>query len=149
MKDSGYGKSEKAKRAKAVFFIMCLAFGLMGCKNLSTAEIKAYLDGIPVTTPDLSAKPDGVYEGSYTMAMPPGVIAVYHSISVAVTVKAGRIESIAITKPRQLSDDEIYNVMVAGPSGIIAKQSLDVDAISGASFSLKALLKAVEDALSH
>jgi uncharacterized protein with FMN-binding domain len=122
---------------------------LAGCAGLSSAEIKAYLDGIPVTTPDISAKPDGVYEGSYTLAMPRGGIAAYHSVSVEVTVKAGHIDSISVTKPKQLSRGRVYDSIVTGPAGVIAKQSLDVDAVSGASYSSKTLLKAVEDALSR
>jgi len=123
---------------------------MAGCAGLSPAQIKAYLDGVPVTTPDISAKPDGVYEGSYTLAMPRGGIAAYgHSASVAVTVKAGHIDSISVTKPKQLSKGRVYDAIVAGPNGVIAKQTLDVDAVSGASYSSKTLLKAVENALSH
>jgi uncharacterized protein with FMN-binding domain len=133
----------------AALVMIGLAFTLAGCDGLSPAEIKAYLDGIPVTTPDLSAKPDGVYEGSYTLAVPPGGMAVYNSRSVAVTVKSGRIDSISVTKPKELAKDDVYAAVVAGPSGIIAKQTLDVDALSGASYSSKALLKAVENALSR
>jgi uncharacterized protein with FMN-binding domain len=137
------------KRAIAAIVMTGLVFTLAGCKSLSPAEIKAYLEGIPVTTPGLSAKPDGVYEGSYTLTLPPGGIAFYNFMAVAVTVKHGRIDAISVTKPQELNQDDVYNAMVAGPNGIIARQTLAVDAVSGASYSSKVLLKAVEDALSQ
>ena len=142
-------KEDIMKRILGAAFILGVLIALAGCAGLSKEQTKAYLNGIPVMTPDLSAKPDGVYEGSYTLAMPRGGIAAYHSISVAVTVKAGHIDSIAVTKPKQLSRGKFYDAYVTGPTGVIAKQTLDVDAVSGASYSLKTFLKAVENALSR
>ena len=129
--------------------ILGIVIVFAGCAGLSPKQTRSYLTGIPVTTPDISAKPDGVYEGSYTLAVPPGGMAVYHSVSAAVTVKAGHIESISVTKPKQLSKGKVYDALVTGPTGVIAKQTLDVDSVSGASYSSKTLLKAVENALSQ
>lgn len=102
------------KRILGAAFILGVLIALAGCAGLSKEQTKAYLNGIPVMTPDLSAKPDGVYEGSYTLAMPRGGIAAYHSISVAVTVKAGHIDSIAVTKPKQLSRENSTTLMSQG-----------------------------------
>jgi len=110
---------------------------------------QAYLASIQVATADLANKPDGVYNGAYTIKLPPGEAAANKSIAVAVTVKAGKIAAIAITSPRGFSSGKFYNALVTGPDGVIAKQSLDVDMVSGASYSSKVFLKAVEDALSN
>jgi uncharacterized protein with FMN-binding domain len=144
----GNMKFGRAKKTNGAIAMLGLVFALAGCSSLTPAEIKSYLDGIPVTTPDLSAKPDGAYSGSYTLAIPPGEIAFYNSFTVAVTVKIGRMDSISVTKPKDFEKDELYAAMITGPAGVIAKQTLDVDALSGASYSSKALLKAVEIALS-
>jgi len=141
-------RAQSWNRGKAIVMI-ALVFGLAGCNSLSPANIKAYLDGIAVTTPDLSAKADGVYPGAYDLAVPLGAIAVYHSYSVEVTIKSRRIDSIAVTKPKDTGADDVYNAVIAGPNGIIARQTLNVDALSGASFSSKAVIKAAENALSR
>ena len=90
----GTARRKNVKHISKAAAILSALIVLAGCAGLSHAEIKAYLNGIPITTPDISAKPDGVYEGSYMVPMPRGGIAAYHSISVEVTVKAGPIDLI-------------------------------------------------------
>ena len=59
----------------------------------------------------------------------------------------GAITAVAIKAPAELASGDFYDAIVTGPNGVIAKQSLDVDAVAGASYSSKAFLKAVENAL--
>jgi uncharacterized protein with FMN-binding domain len=134
------------KNILVIMIVVPFTLVMGGC--LSSAQTKAYLEGIPVTTPGLSDKADGVYKGTYAIVIPPGGIAFYQSMSVEVAVKDGRIAAVAITDPQELNKDEVYDVLVAGPNGIISRQTLDVDAVSGASYSSKILLKAVENTLS-
>ncbi len=91
-----------------------------------------------MTTPDPSAIADGVYSGSYTLTLPPGGMAAFPSVSVDATMAGGAITAVAITKPTDLATGDFYDAIVAGPRGVIALQSLDVDAVSGASYSSKA-----------
>ena len=87
--------------------------------------------------PDLSAKADGVYTGGYDG----GLV----KATVAVTLTAGRIASIRIVK---------HDCSPIGKKGeavvdrVVERQTLQVDAVSGATGSSKVLLKAIEAALS-
>lgn len=94
--------------------------------------------GLQASLPDLSGMPDGVYQGSYHVIKTPV------SAAVDVTLLDGTLKAIEIKKH------------VSSPVGkkaekiierIIAAQSLDVDAVSGATASSTAILKAVENAL--
>jgi uncharacterized protein with FMN-binding domain len=94
----------------------------------------------PVPTavmPDLSAKADGVYTGSYDG----GLV----KATVSVTLAAGRIASIQILK---------HDCSPIGKKGeaivvrVVERQTLAVDVVSGATGSSKVLLKAIETALS-
>jgi uncharacterized protein with FMN-binding domain len=127
---------------------LCSFAALAGCAGWSAEGRAAYLDGITVTTPDLASKADGTHNGSYTLKLPPGGMAAFRSITVDVTIGGGAITAIAIITPKGLATGDFYNAIVAGPQGVIAKQSLSVDGVSGASYSSKAFLKAVESALS-
>jgi len=100
----------------------------------------------PATMPDLSAKASGDYQGSYTIALPAGAIAMSRRWEVTVTVDASHaMSAIAVDYPASYPDEGMIDTLKAR---VLAAQSLDVDAFSGATYSSKAFLKAVEDALS-
>ena len=93
---------------------------------LASAEVKNV---------DLSQVPDGVFRGQYS-ALPV-------SADVEVSVQGSRIKAIKIIthnngqgKPAEIIIDQV-----------IEKQSLEVDVISGATYSSKVILKSIEDAL--
>ena len=89
---------------------------------------------------DISALPDGVYEGEGE-GLKPG-------IKVKVTVAGGRITDIEVTN----GDDtpEYFNKAKAEvPKRIIEEQSVQVDAASGASFSSQGIMQAVRNALTR
>ncbi|HUX20622.1 MAG TPA: FMN-binding protein [Spirochaetia bacterium] len=132
-------------RILGLFAVVVLA--LSGCVGWSADGRATYLAAITVTTPNLVSIPDGSYLGSYSLDLPPGGVAAYRSISVEVAMGSGTITGITITAPTQLASGDFYDAIVTGPNGVIANQSLDVDAVSGASYSSKAFLKAVEAAL--
>lgn len=115
-----------------------------GCSGLGEAERTAYLDSIPATLPDLSVRSDGDYMGSYKIEVPPGDAAAFPMVSVLVTLRGSRITEITISKPKALANEEDFT---AYKTRIIEAQSLDVDGVSGASYSSKAMAKAIEAAL--
>ena len=115
-----------------------------GCSGLGEAERTAYLDSIPATLPDLSVRSDGDYMGSYKIEVPPGDAAAFPMVSVLVTLRGDRITEITISKSKALAKEEDFT---AYKTRIIEAQSLNVDGVSGASYSSKAMAKAIEAAL--
>lgn len=91
---------------------------------------------IPIETPDLSLINDGVYEGSY-QATPIDVM-------VKVTISNHQITDIEITKHVNGMGGDGENVI----DDVILNQNLDVDLVSGATYSSKVILLAIMDALS-
>jgi len=136
-----------ARRAAVLAAALAIAAGLSGCAAWNKEGRRAYLGTIPVTTPELSAVADGTYSGSYKLKLPPGGMAANSAVSVEVTVGGGAITAIVIKSPEGLAKGEFYNGLVTGPKGVIANQSLGLDAVTGASYTEKAFLKAVEAAL--
>ena len=117
-------------RRKTVFFALVAAL-------LSLAASCAMAPVPAAVMPDLSAKADGVYTGGYDGGL------VKATVSVALT--AGRIASIRIVKhdcsPIGKKGEAVVN-------RVVERQTLQVDAVSGATGSSKVLLKAIEAALS-
>jgi len=90
--------------------------------------------------PDISEKPDSVYRGSYTISGIPVM-----KVTVDVTVKSQNIAAVNIIEHTgSPKGKRVENGII---ERIIEKQSLDIDAVSGATASSKAILKAVESAL--
>lgn len=80
--------------------------------------------------------PDGEYRGSFRYGN--------FTYEVATTVYNGRITDIKILKNRRLKYARMAEQVV---ERVLQKQRLDVDAISGATTTSKALLKAIENSL--
>lgn len=86
---------------------------------------------------DISRVPDGSYQASS--------IAYGGSLSVSVTVKGGRIESVRITRHKER---QFYSAFTDTPNQIIAKQSVKgVDAVTGATITSEAIINATAKAL--
>jgi uncharacterized protein with FMN-binding domain len=141
-------KGHTMKMLRLTLFAIALLALLAGCGGLPAAETRIYLDSIPVAnlgtlTADKAA---GIYAGAYTIALPAGGMAMFRTVSVDVTVDAShQVTVIAITSPKELNDEK-FGAKITGT--VIAQQSLAIDSLSGASYSSKAFLKAVENALS-
>jgi len=114
-----------------IFGLLTIAVLFSSCKSGSLTEILALL-------PDMNGKPDGVYRGDYDLSGTPV------KVTLDVTVQNENITAINIIKhfcsPIGKKAEKITEK-------IIEQQSLNVDAISGATGSSKAILKAVENAL--
>jgi uncharacterized protein with FMN-binding domain len=118
------------KTRSFAFWLAVIVLAFAGCST-------AY-KSLVVTTPDLAHTADGVYRGSYHVKGTP------NSAMVEVTVQGGKITDIKIVK-RICSwigkkADRITDA-------VIKAQSLNVDVVSGATSSSKAILKAAENAL--
>ncbi|MDO9536476.1 MAG: FMN-binding protein [Bacillota bacterium] len=95
----------------------------------------AQLADLPVLNVDLSKIKDGTYAGNY-MVFPV-------SAEVEVTVENHKITGIEIIKHThgQGATAEII------PAKVVENQTLEVDTVSGATYSSKVILKAIENAL--
>jgi len=95
------------------------------------------ISGIDAEMPDLTKKQDGIFRGTYKV--PP-----VNDVTLDVTIKNHRITEIDIIEhvcsPIGKKAEKIID-------RIIKKQSLNVDTVSGATSSSKAIIKAVENAL--
>ena len=100
---------------------------VVGCVNIND---------IVITSPDLNRIADGTYRGSSKV----GPV----RVTLDVSARSGAITSIQIVKHINGRGKRAEEIVPA----IIKAQSLDVDVISGATFSSKAILKASENALS-
>ncbi|HOX30854.1 MAG TPA: FMN-binding protein [Spirochaetales bacterium] len=114
-----------------------------GCVGPAAVSIGDYAESIPISSP--SGYADGVHRGSYELALPPGALAMTRSWTVEVTVAGGMITGIEAIEPRKFGEDGDFVPRLA--ARIVAAGSPAVDAISGATFSSVAFMKAVEDAL--
>jgi uncharacterized protein with FMN-binding domain len=119
---------------KLTVAVVCLAaLVLCGC---TSAEVKA-VRSLPINHVDLSLVKDGVYSGDYSYSG--------FTYQVEVTVADHHIKDVAIINNRKTN----RATMAAGVAqSVVDQQKNDVDAVSGATTTSKALLKAIENALS-
>jgi uncharacterized protein with FMN-binding domain len=100
-----------------------------------TKNFNSGMAALAISNVDLSQARDGLYDGSYEL-LP-------ISVQVLVTIADHKITAIKLLKH--------INGQGAGaeviPDAVVAAQSLEVDTISGATYSSKAILKAIEEAL--
>jgi uncharacterized protein with FMN-binding domain len=94
---------------------------------------------------DLGKVPDGVYSGSYTITPPPPAMAANKSVEVRVTVAGGKYRQIELVKPPQLAGSKSFDGLF---SRVKDTQRLSVDAISSATITSVAILKAIQEAVS-
>jgi uncharacterized protein with FMN-binding domain len=98
-------------------------------------EDMASLDIAEVPAIDLTAVDDGAYEGAYK-ALP-------ISVEVLVTVREHRITEIDLIKHTNGQGEAAEAIT----GSVVEAQSLQVDAVSGATYSSKVILLAIGDAL--
>jgi uncharacterized protein with FMN-binding domain len=122
---------KKQRDKERIFILLIIMMLSFSCKSNSFAEIQASL-------PDMNGKSDGLYRGNYILSGSPV------KVVLDVTIQNKNIVAIKIIdhfcSPIGKKAEKITEK-------IIEQQSLNVDAISGATGSSKAILKAVENAL--
>ncbi|HPQ46655.1 MAG TPA: FMN-binding protein [Clostridia bacterium] len=111
--------------------------------RVSAAETDKSNSLIPVSDDDF--KTDGIYnDGTYTgeaTGFRPGLV-------VSVEIKDGMIASVEVIDHNEVSSRFYQRPIDLIPDRIVAEQSTDVDAISGATCTSDGIMEAVEDALS-
>lgn len=115
------------------YFLYTLAI-IMLCVSCNTSQYKE----MQVSLPDISTKADGTYRGEVDFEGTP------ISVIVDVVLENHAITAVNIIKHTCSPIGKRAEVVVGK---IIETQSLDVDVVSGATVSGKAILKAVEEAL--
>lgn len=129
-----------------ILMVVLSASILAGCSGMLVISPEAWTDGIPASLAALAGKPDGEYRGSYTIALPAGAFAAFRHVAVDVSVSSGSITAIQLVEPQVMQSAEFFREL---PARIVDSQSLDVDVVSGVTYTSKALIKAVQDALEH
>ena len=114
-------------RGLEIAVLVMLAAALGGCASR--------FNKIQPVLPDLQLKSDGIYRGQYK-ASPVSVV-------VDVEVRDNAITNIVIVKHFNGRGEKAEIIT----ESVLAKQSLAVDTISGATASSKVILKAIENAL--
>jgi uncharacterized protein with FMN-binding domain len=120
---SRYSRNPSALRMAAIALSLCVA--------LSSCATPA----IEIGSPDLAKVADGPWIGSYDG----GLV----KVRLRVDVKSHRIESVTILKHDCGKGRPAERIV----DSIVARQGLDVDTVSGATYSSKCILKAAELAL--
>src|SRR5690554_661444 len=107
--------------------------------NAILEAVKIALESEPGVSAPVMEFADGVYEGVSDAGMYPG-------LKVQVTVEGGKIVEVKVLAHEEtpgISDPAISGV----PEAIVAANSYEVDAVSGATFTSKAIMEAVKLAL--
>lgn len=123
---------KRIRMALGVLFILMM---LLIVGKVVLGNMVRRIRELPVAMPDLSAVSDGNYVGEYTA----GPV----HVKVEVVVRQHQITEIVIRQ----HDNGLGSAAETIVGDVIAAQSLNVDAVSGATVSSKCILKAVEDAL--
>lgn len=113
-----------------IISIIALMVILVTVRSIALKKNMIVLNEIVIEDVDLSQKADGVYSGSYKLFPVES--------EVKVTVANHVITNIVVTKC--VGAESI-------PDKVIEKQSLQIDALTGATFSKKVTIKAIEIAL--
>ena len=116
-------------------FSLSLAFVVLFAVVFIIVAACVNLDAIVITNPDLQKVADGTYEGNSKV----GPV----KVTLNVEVKNGTMTSIEIIRHFNGRGKKAEAIIPL----ILERQSLEVDVVSGATGSSKAILKAVEDAL--
>jgi uncharacterized protein with FMN-binding domain len=108
-----------------------------GATISSKAVMRAAATALAKARPiDLKKVPDGTYTGASRGFM--------GDVTVEVTVKDGRI---AAVKPALFTENRPGTALQDVPARIVEKQSVEVDAVTGATISSQAVMRAAESAL--
>ena len=124
------------KKSKKTIIIVCIAFVLLLVIGITAVgNVVNWANNLLIQTPALSEISDGKYIGEYS------VLPV--SVKVKVTVEHHQIIDVDILQHENGLGSPAERVI----DDVIQNQSLDVDAISGATVSSKCILKAIDNAL--
>ncbi|MDA3846099.1 MAG: FMN-binding protein [Vallitaleaceae bacterium] len=128
-----------SKKKKAVILIIGIFAVIIIISSVVISKIaKDFEDDMAeliIHDVDMSKLPDGIYEGSYN------TIAI--KVIVEVAIEDGQIKNIELIKHQNGQGDAAEAILPI----VQKEQSLEVEVISGATYSSKSILKAIENAL--
>lgn len=133
-------RTGKGKRGWVIVLIIIAILGIGGAKGWSyISKEHDEARNLPLDAIDFSKLNDGIYIGEYG-----GGMYKWRTNKVQVTVSSGKVTGIKILEHKENQRPEIMNQLY---DRVIKSQSLQVDAISGATLDTKAYLKSVDNAL--
>lgn len=124
---------KKNKKVFLIIFIVVLLLFFTG--KIIIRNMVRNVQHISVSMPDLSVMQDGNYIGGYSISP------VY--VKVEVSINNHEITDIVILQHGNGLGSAAESIV----NDVVKKQSLDIDAVSGATVSSKCILKAVENAI--
>jgi uncharacterized protein with FMN-binding domain len=119
-----------------ILSLLLIAAGIYLFYILPSEKELAAVRNMKIEDVNLQKVNDGTYEGDYSYGS--------YTYELAVSVKAHKIEKIDVISNRDTSHAKKAEGVI---SRVLEKQSANVDAVSGATTTSKALLKAIENAL--
>lgn len=122
-------------RNSVIIVVSSVIMALVCTTTYRLWKYKEMVKSLTVQEPTLNDIADGEYEGEYDLSL------VYAKVKV--TMNKGKIENIAILKHDNGRGKRAEKII----EDVISQQKLGVNAITGATASSKAILKAVENAL--
>jgi uncharacterized protein with FMN-binding domain len=135
-------KKMRSNYALILFFLLLLFSFSPGeakqVKNLSVSEEVEQIKTMAISHVDPATVPDGAYIGEFPFRQK-------YMYRVRVTVKSGRIENIEVLENG--TENEYAQKGLGVIPRMVEEQSPEVDAVSGATVTSKALMKCVEKAL--
>ena len=135
------GKGKRKMTGWIILLVIIAIFGTgggIGWSRLSKEHNEAR--NLPLNSVNFSRLKDGTYTGSYE-----GGMYKWRANKAQVTVTSGKVSDIKLVSP--INGDKELDKKEALYNRVIDAQSLQVDAISGATLDSKAYLQAVENAL--
>ena len=120
---------------KIIIFTICVFFTLMTLLFILMNNIVKQANDLLIKTPDLTDISNGDYIGEYSVAPV--------RVKVSVTIADHEITGIKILE----HDNGLGSAAESIVNDIVAAQSLETDAISGATVSSRCIFKAVENAI--
>ena len=126
---------KKSKKVLLITFIVILFLFIVG--KIIIGNMVRNVQNISVSMPDLLNVQDGNYIGEYS-------ITPVH-VKVEVSVSNHRITNITILQ----HDNGLGSTAESIVNDVMEEQSLEIDAVSGATVSSKCILKAVENAIEN
>lgn len=124
---------KKNRKVLIIIFVIVLLLFIAG--KIIMGNMVKNVQHIPVSMPNLSDMQNGNYIGDYS------ITPVY--VKVEVSVYNHQITDIVILQ----HDNGLGGAAESIINDVVKKQSLDIDAVSGATVSSKCILKAVENAI--
>lgn len=125
------------KRNKRVLLVALGVLAILLAVGLTAmGQVVKRAKGLPVSSPSLSTVADGLYLGEYVIEPV--------QVKVLVEVAGGKLQSVEILS----HVNGLGKAAEALAKTMVEKQSLEVDAVAGATVSSKCIVKAVEAALS-